>query len=348
MLNLGYIGNGKSTNRYHIPFVLERKDTFRIKTIYERDAKRRAWETMDGVKYTSDLCEVLDDEDIDVIVVCTSQDSHFDYAKMALLHDKHVLVEKPFMMNYQQAKDIFELAHRVGKHIECFQNRRYDSDFLTVKKVIESGVLGDIYEIEMNYDYNRSQTPYQNAYSHYDGFLYGHGCHTLDQAISYLGIPNRVVYQVKCLCGKDHMNDYFDLDLFYKDAMKVSIRSSFFRIKSRPSFVVYGKSGMFMKETMDQQERDLKKFYLPNHEDFGLDTLEEYGTITYDDHGEIKEEKVKSVRGDYGRVYDALYDTIVYHNNRVVKEEETLCVMRLLERGMEACEGTSILVEEIV
>lgn len=340
MLTIGYIGNGKSTNRYHLPFVLQRKEKIRVKTIYERNPAHRAWPCIEGVHYTSNLQELLEDPEIDMIVICTMQDSHYEYAKQVLEHDKHVLVEKPFMNTLQQAKEIYALAKEKGKLAECYQNRRYDSDFLTVIKVMESGRLGDIYELEMHYDYYRPQTPLNSTYSRYQGFLYGHACHTLDQVVSYFGKPKDVSYQVKCLCGKGKMNDYFDLDLFYDFPLKVSVKSSYFRIKARPSFVVYGTKGMFVKEEKDRQEFDLKKFYLPDHDDFGLDSYEHYGTLTYmDEDGHFHEEKVESVVGDYGRVYDALYDAIVMKAQPVVKPEETLAVMEMLETGSGYCEA---------
>lgn len=340
MLTIGYIGNGKSTNRYHLPFVLQRKDHIHVKTIYERNKDHRAWDTIEGVHYTSDLDELLNDPQIDMIVICTMQNSHYTYAKQVLEHNKHVLVEKPFMNTWKEAKEIFDLAKEKGKIAECYQNRRYDSDFLSVQDVITSGKLGELYEVEMHFDYFRPDTPLQSAYSRYEGFLYGHACHTLDQVISYFGIPDDVDYQVKCMCGKEHMNDYFDLDLFYGELLKVSVKSSYFRVKSRPSFVVYGKKGMFVKEKKDLQERDLKKFYMPDHADFGVDTFEDYGTLTYmDDAGHMHEEKVESVRGDYGRVYDALYEAIVNGQETIVKPEETLAVMRILEKGSEICEA---------
>lgn len=349
MLTLGYIGNGKSTNRYHIPFVLQRNTKFTIKSIYERSLTHRRWKTVEGVCYTSNVEDILNDEDIDIVVICTNQDSHFSYAKLALAHKKHVLVEKPFMMTLQQTKEIFAYARTMGKHIECFQNRRYDSDFLTMCQVLQEGKLGEVYEVEMHFDYYRPQLPQKTPYSRFHGFLYGHGCHTIDQVVSYFGIPHSITYQVKRLCGDENMNDYFDLDLFYQNHLKVSVKSSYFRIKSRPSFIVYGKRGMFVKQSRDRQEEDLKKFYMPCNEDFGLECMEDYGILTYeDDYGHLHEEKVESVRGDYGRVYDALYDTIVQHTSSVVKEEETCCVMKILERGSLVCEQGYVSREEVV
>ncbi|VYT85583.1 oxidoreductase [Clostridium tertium] len=334
MLTIGYIGNGKSTNRYHLPFVLQREN-IRVKTIYQRNPKNEAWDRIEGVNYTSNLDELLKDEEILLIVICTMQDSHYNYAKLVLENNKHCLVEKPFMETYKEAREIFDLAKSKGLIVQAYQNRRFDSDFLTVQKVIESGKLGDLLELEMHFDYFRPETPEgTKAFSPYGSFLYGHGCHTLDQVISYFGKPDSIKYDVRQLLGEGRMNDYFDLDLYYGN-LKVSVKSSYFRIKQRPSFIVYGKKGCFVKESKDRQEEHLKMFYMPTNKDFGIDSFEHYGTLTYiDEESTIHEEKVKSVNGDYGRVYDDLYDAIVNNKEKKIKDEETLLQLQILEEGI--------------
>ena len=335
MLNIAYIANGKSTNRYHLPFVLKRKDKLKVKTIYSPNVSNSKWEKIEGIKYTSNIDDILNDKEINLVVICTKPELHYEYAKMALDNGKNVLVEKPFMIDFNQAKEIFEYAKEKNLLLQCYQNRRYDSDFLTVKEVIKSGKLGDIIEVEMHFDYYRPEVPeHSTRFEPLESYLYGHASHTVDQAISFFGKPDKIVYDVRCLLGNNKMNDYFDLDLFYSN-LKVSIKSSYFRIKKRPSFIVYGKKGMFIKETPDRQEEHLKMFYMPTNEDFGKDNLEHYGTITYiDSNGYIHEEKVPTIDGDYGRVYDALYDSIILGKEPIVKEEETLLVMKILEEGI--------------
>jgi len=334
-LVLGYIGNGKSANRYHIPFVMQRSDKFMIKKIFDIKVRHDIWNAIEGVEYSEDVNDILNDSEIDMVVICTTHHLHYNYAKMVLEHNKHCLVEKPFMENSEQAKEIFALADKLGLYCSAYQNRRYDSDFLTVQKVIESGILGDLLELEMHFDYYRPEIP--NNVHEFDpshSYLYGHGCHTLDQVISYFGKPDHVHYDVRQLLGEGRMNDYFDLDLYY-GVFKVSVKSSYFRIKSRPSFVIYGKKGMFEHYKKDKQEEHLKKFYMPTNSDFGMDLPEDFGTLTYyDDNGNYHEEKVESIRGDYARVYDGIYDCIVNHQPQVITHEQTLLQMHMLETGV--------------
>ncbi|WP_407267829.1 Gfo/Idh/MocA family oxidoreductase [Radiobacillus sp. PE A8.2] len=334
MLTIAYIGNGKSTNRYHIPFASKNKH-IRIKTIFSR-SNNSDWEKLDNVSYVNNINDVWDDSEIQLVVVSTSSESHYELALEALNHNKNVLVEKPFTETAAQARELFDLAKAKGLFIQCYQNRRFDSDFLTVQKVINSGVLGDIFEVEMHFDYYRPETP-ENAhhFSRINSFLYGHGCHTVDQVLSYFGNPTKVDYDVRQLLGNNRMNDYFDLDFYYEGNLKVSVKSSFFRLKERPSFVVYGKNGVFVKQTKDRQEEHLKLFYMPTNADFGIDLPEHYGVLTYtDEDGGYHEEKVVSEIGDYSSIYEGIYQTIIHGKEKIVKDEETIRQIEILEEGI--------------
>nr|WP_318383762.1 Gfo/Idh/MocA family oxidoreductase [uncultured Enterobacter sp.] len=335
-LTIGFIGNGKSANRYHLPFVLSRAEKIVTKTIYSIHPEKDAWPRLPGVEYTDNLQALLNDPQIQLVVISIPSALHYSLAKKTLLAGKNCVVEKPFTETSAEAQELFALAREKGLMIQCYQNRRFDSDFLTTQKVIESGVLGDLLELEMHYDYFRPEVPEStHQFSQINSYLFGHGCHTLDQVISCFGTPDRVNYDVRQLLGAGRMNDYFDIDLYYQ-TLKVSVKSSFFRVKDRPSFVIYGKKGMFVKHKKDKQEEHLKLFYMPGNADFGLDAPEDYGVLTWiDDSGVFHEEKVISQRGDYARYYDALYDTLIHGKPKLVKDEETLLQIKLLEEGIQ-------------
>ncbi|GCF94339.1 dehydrogenase [Enterococcus florum] len=334
MLTIAYLGNGKSTNRYHLPFSTKLGDKIKVKTIYSPSG-RQAWTPLDDVHYTTQLDDILTDEEIQLVVITTPLKAHYENAKQVLNANKHVLLEKPFTVTAEEAKELFALAKQKNLFLQAYQNRRFDSDFLTVQKVIESGKLGDLIEVEMHYDYFRPEVP--EASAHFvkeDSYLYGHGCHTIDQVLSYFGEPDHIHYDVRQLLGEDRMNDYFDLD-FYYGKLKVSVKSSYFRLKERPSFAVYGKKGVFVKQTKDRQEEHLKLFYMPDHADFGIDLPEHYGVLTYqDEHGVYHEEKVVSEVGDYSRIYEGVYEAIINGKEKIVKDEETILQLEILEAGI--------------
>lgn len=338
-MEIGYIGNGKSVNRYHVPFVLTRQDTMHIHKIWTRDHSRDIWDEIPGVIYTEDLNDLLNDPVVDVIIVNTPSAFHYQYAKQVIEAGKHCLVEKPFTQKLSETKELFDLAAEKGVILEGYQNRRFDSDYLTVKKVIESGKLGELLEVESHYDYFRPEVPESvDHYSRDTSFIYNHACHTFDQIIALFGKPDHVHYDVRSLLGENRMNDYFDVDMYY-GTLKVSVKSSYFRIKARPKYAVYGKKGMFVKNSDDRQEADLKKFYMPGQPGFGTDSPEEYGVLTYmDDNGVYHEEKVVSEQGDYARYYDALYETIINGKAPLVRREQTEYLIQMLEEAVAGLE----------
>jgi predicted dehydrogenase len=147
-LHCAFIGFGKSTTRYHLPYVLNRKDTWHVAHIFRRHAKPEEQHPQyQHIHFTSDLDEVLNDPQVRLVIVCTHADSHFEYAKRALEAGKNVLVEKPFTPTIAEAVTLFELAKSKGLTVTPYQNRRFDSCFLMAKKAIESGKLGEIVEV---------------------------------------------------------------------------------------------------------------------------------------------------------------------------------------------------------
>lgn len=333
MLNIAYIGNGKSTNRYHLPFSTNLKDIVKVQTIYSRSG-RQAWPVQEGVNYTTDLADIYNDPTINLVVITTPSASHYELAKQTLEAGKNVLIEKPFAETYEEAKELFDLAASRNLFVQCFQNRRYDSDFLTTQKVIESGVLGELIEVEINFDRYAPEFSTNSPYSLVDSYTYGLASHTLDQAISYFGLPDKVHSANRQLLGKGHHNDYFDYDLDYGKT-RVSVKGSTMYLQTRPSFVVYGQKGTFIKQTVDMQEAHLKLNYMPDQPGFGVDGHNEYGTLTYiDDQGGYHQEKVVSEVGDYRQVYRDIYETIIHGKDKVVKDEETLAVMKIMEDSL--------------
>ena len=146
-LVLGFIGNGKSANRYHLPFILTRQNKIKVKTIYQRTLRDNGWARLSDVTYTDDLDKLLSDAEIDAVVITTPPAAHYEMVCKVLSAGKHCVVEKPFATGVEEAAQIFQLAREKGVMVQCYQNRRFDSDFLTAQKVMTSGVLGEVYEM---------------------------------------------------------------------------------------------------------------------------------------------------------------------------------------------------------
>lgn len=343
-LHCAFIGFGKSTTRYHLPYVLNRKDRWHVAHIYRRSAKPEEQHPQyQHIHFTSDLDEVLNDPQVKLVVVCTHADSHFDYAKRALEAGKNVLVEKPFTPTLTEAKTLFALAKEKGLTITPYQNRRFDSCFLTAKKVIESGKLGGLVEIESHFDMYRPVAETKPGLPQ-DGAFYGLGVHTMDQIISLFGRPDHVAYDIRSVRNKANPDDTFEAQLFYGD-LKAIVKTSHLVKIDYPKFIVHGTKGSYLKYGIDQQETSLKANIMPGEPGFGADTS--IGQLEYvNEEGVTVREEITPEVGDYGRVYDSLYDTLTTGAPNYVKESEVLTNMELLERAFEQPSPSAITLEK--
>lgn len=338
-IGIAYIGNGKSTNRYHAPFVLALPERFRIVSVLDRHAgteRPPAWDPIPGVTYTADLDRVLSDPEVQVVEVCTPAAHHVPYARQALEAGKHVVVDKPFSATEAEAVGLFRLAESRGVTVQCYQNRRFDSDYLTARQVFEGGRLGTVFEVVTSYDYFRPHMMDGVGLDPVENAAYGHASHCLDQLIFWFGAPDRVRSELRQLSGPGGAIDYFDYDLFYEErGIRAIARANYRSALPRPSFELYGSAGAYIKREKDQQERDLKRFYLPaGHDDFGLDAPEQFGTLRFHDEEGVHEERVPSVRSCYTSFYEALYKTVAHGAPQLVRPEETITQMRILEQSV--------------
>jgi len=333
-INCAFVGFGKSATRYHLPYVLQRRDTYQVNTIFDiaRRPESEKEEAYQGIRFTSDLNDILHDESITLVTLCTPPQTHYDFAKQCLEHGKNVIVEKPFTRTLAEAQSLFALAAEKGLTVTPYQNRRFDNCFLAVKKVIRSGVLGNIVEFESHFDYFRPDASDAPAdYTH--GAFYGLGVHLVDQVVSLFGRPEFVHYDIRSVRNKNNPDDTFELQLYYGDT-KAIIKCSHLVMQPYPKFILHGEKGSFIKLNIDPQETWLKAGKLPGMPGFGQET--EYGVLKYlDAHGETITEHVEAGNGDYGRVYDAVYATLCQGQPPYVPAADVMTTMEILHRAFE-------------
>src|SRR5690606_477331 len=143
-IKAGLLAYGMSGKVFHAPF-LETHAGFNLTAIVER-SKNEALKDYPNVKIFRSSEALLADEEIELVVVNTPNYTHYELAKAALNAGKHVLIEKPLSVLRAEAEELFSLAFRKGLKVFAYQNRRFDSDFLSVKEVLESGKIGKIVE----------------------------------------------------------------------------------------------------------------------------------------------------------------------------------------------------------
>ena len=334
-LKMAIIGFGKSANRYHLPYLSQRKN-IQVKYIYNRrrhPERETAYQNM-GIKFTTDLDEVLKDDEIQLITICTPADTHFDFAKQVLKSGKNVLVEKPFCKTVAETKQLLGLAKERDLIAMPYQNRRFDSDYLTLKKVLDRGYVGEPLEIESHMDKYRPDDQVHIGYK-INGTFYGLGIHMLDQMLALFGKPESMAYDIRTIQNEaSTLDDYYQMDLHY-GKLKVTVKTNPLVAEPYPRFILHGTTGSYLKYDIDQQENDLKQGIMPDAPDFGEDTPDKFGHVKYHNkNGDWIEKQIPTVQGDYGRIYDTLYDSIMNGKPKLVSDEETLMDIEILEQGI--------------
>jgi len=335
MLTVAYIGFGVSVREYHIPYV-ENRDDIKVKYVYRREEDIPAFADYEPfypeITFTTNLDDVLNDPEVNLVVVNTPDRFHVPYAKQILNAGKHALIEKPFAPTSVEAREVFELAKEKGLICMPNQNRRFDADFLALKDAIASGKLGQIVRIESHFDYFRT-----NGWFETYGTLYNLGVHTTDQIISLMGMPDEVRYDVRSIHHPGVADDYYDIEFYYGNC-KVSEHTSMCVSIDYPRFTVHGTNGSFTLPPVIHNSG--KKKVLGRHKVSFADAPEErWGTMVYHKDGETITEKVPVGCAHYERIYDNLVDAIEHGAEKIVKDEEVVKVLEILEAATEVAKS---------
>lgn len=332
MLNIGFIGFGKSATRYHLPYLLNRRGNIQVRKIYSPMVEEALIKPLglEAIVFCESLEELLDSSDVDMITICTPPTTHYELAMKVLQAGKHVLVEKPFCGTVEEAQEIFAYAKEQGLIAMPYQNRRFDSEMIAAREVIASGELGDIFEVEFHFDRYRPEDERPQG-TVYDGEFYGLGIHLLDKGISLFGVPDKVFYDIRTLRKSENPDDTFEMQLFYSEK-KVILKVNQLITNEYPSLRINGKKGSLLKYGMDVQETYLKQNILPNQEGFGID---QQPIIVIRAEGEVLtvEERPTPI-GDYGKVYDAMYATIKEGQEKLISDESAVANIRILAEGI--------------
>jgi len=259
-------------------------------------------------------------------------------SKKALLAGKHVVIEKPFTITSAEAAELIEIASRNQKILTVYHNRRWDGDFLTVKKIIENKMLGELVEYESHFDRFRNfikPGSWKEENLPGNGLLYDIGSHLIDQAVLLFDTPISIFadLRVQRLGGK--IIDSFELILDYKN-LKVTLKSNFLSKTPLPRFILHGTEGSFIKEGLDTQEDELKKRGYKNSSEWGKEPVELWGRMDTKVNGLNFKGKIETIPGSYQSFYDDLYESIMNGKELSVKPEDAMNTIRIIELAMES------------
>ena len=326
---------GMSGKVFHAPF-LDLHSGFKLLGSWERSKKLIQKDYPTVTSFPS--LEAVLNSDAELIVVNTPVGTHFDYAKQVLLAGKHALVEKAFTTTVAEAKELTDLAKAKGLKLAVFQNRRWDSDFKTVQKILVDNALGEIVEAEFHFDrYNPLLSPktHKETANAGAGILKDLGPHLIDQALCLFGMPKSVFADIRITREHSIVDDYIDILLFYSDK-RVRLKAGFFVREANPSFVLHGKKGSFLKPRGDVQEDELKLGKKPNLTSWGTEPKEKEGLLHTEINGAIIREKVPTLQGNYYAFFDGVYHSILENKPEPVTAQEGTNVMQIIEAALES------------
>ncbi len=329
----GY-GNG---GRLFNATIIDSVEGFRITKILTKNENKiaAAREDFPEAEVVSRFTDLIRDPEIDLVVVTTPNHFHRDLAKKALKAGKNVVVEKPFTVTVEEADELIELAAKNNLVLSVNHNRRWDSDFLTVKKVVEGNKLGEIVDYEAHFDRFRNEVANgwkedkENAGS---GILYDLGSHLIDQALTLFGPPKEIYSDLRKQRKNADVPDNFEVLLYYPN-LKATLKSSFLVKAKGPTYSVHGTKGSFLKYGIDSQEEMLKSGLKPNGNwGWGQESQEIWGKL------DILEESstIESETGDYRKFYQNIYDAITKNAELQVKPEQAREVIRVIELAIQS------------
>jgi predicted dehydrogenase len=310
---------------------------FELKAILER-SKNLSAALYPEAAIVRDYADILNDKTIDMVIVNTPDYLHYEMCMQALKAGKHVVVEKPFTQTVEQANELIALAKEKGLVLTVYQNRRWDGDFLTVKKIIGEGLLGRIVEFESHFDRYRNfiqPNTWKEEGNDRGGVLYNLGSHMVDQVLCLFGMPKTVTAHLATLRTGGCVPDYYDIRLQY-DGFAALLKSSYLVREPGPRYSLHGTLGSFLKWGIDPQEEALKAGRLPSEPEWGKEPQADWGLIHTESNGKAIREKMETVPGNYSLFYDNVYAAITAGAELLVKPEESRDGLLILEACLQS------------
>jgi predicted dehydrogenase len=329
-INTALASFGMSGKVFHAP-VLSRHPGFELTKIVERSKNELAgiYPHIQSVRSFEDL---LADDSIELIIVNTPDFTHYEYTSKALKAGKHVIVEKPFTQSVEDGNALIDSAKKQNRILSVFQNRRWDGDFLTVRKIIENGNLGRLVEFEANYmrfrNYIQADT-WKESPELGSSITYNLGSHMIDQALTLFGMPQSVWADIDTLRDGGLIDDYYHIRLIYP-SIKVSLKATYLAREETPRYILHGTEGSFLKYGIDPQEELLKKGGNPFEPDWGKEPESLWGILNTRINGLHFRGKIETEAGNYAAYYDNIYDAIRNDAPLSVTPQQSLDAIRVI------------------
>lgn len=309
---MGLLGYGKAGKGFHEPLIRS-VEGLNLRTIARR----------------GDVTKVFGDSAIQLVVVATPNTSHYDLAQRAMTAGKHVVVDKPFTVTAAEARQLIAISRETKRLLTVFHNRRWEGDFLTIRKLIEQRTFGRLISYEARFDRFRNEPRpggWRESTDPGSGILYDLGSHLIDQALLLFGEPERIVGDVRVERDFARADDAFDIWLHYP-RLKVTLTAGMLVRERTPRYVLRGSAATFVKFGLDPQEADLAAGKSPRDPNWGREPREQWGTL-FSDAGE---QVIETLPGNYGAFYENVRDAVLGRAELEVRAEDAARTIEIIE-----------------
>ena len=343
-------GFSMSAKVFHIPLIAV-TPFFKLHSIVQRTPKPNDDASKDHstAKIYHSADEMFADSSIDIIAITTTPDTHFSFTKSALESGKHVIVEKPFVPTSAEAQTLVDISSKTGKLICVYQNRRWDTDFLTVQELIKSGTIGKVVEFETHFDRYKLVRPdtWKGSLSmdHAGGVIYDLGTHLIDQAYVLFGLPKTVtaIFANQRNDGEAEPDSFTVLLGFGPGQPLVTAKAGVLSVETQQlRYWVRGSKGSFLKHHLDVQEDQLKAGEKPGDEGFGVEAHSSSGQLTVLNGGSPTTSTLPNVKPlTYGSLYSGFAKAIEGGGEAAVpvKATEARDVLKIIEAAKESAKS---------
>lgn len=326
-VRVALIGYGFAGKTFHAPLI-GAVPGLSLDLVASRDAGKVHIDLPD-VAVLDDPVSAATDPRIDLVVVASPNHSHVPLARAALAAGKHVVVDKPFTLSLRDARELAALATQSGRLLSVFQNRRWDSDFLGIRQVIDEGLIGEPVHLESRIERFRPQVldRWREQGGPGSGLWWDLGPHLVDQALQLFGLPDSVQASVSAQRWDAVTDDWVHVVLGFGHRRAV-LHAGMLAAFTGARFVVHGSHGSVVKAGADPQEAQLKAGARPGDADWGVD----------DDALQLFVEerparRIPTPLGDQSRYYAAIRDAVQGRGDNPVPPAQAVAVMAVMEAG---------------
>lgn len=330
-ISIALIGYGFSAKTFHLPF-LQSSEEFELVGISSSKVDLIK-QTMPNIEVYPSAETLIKNTNAQLIIITSPNDSHFSLAKLAIENNKHVVLEKPFVTKHEDGQVLIDLAKQQNTALSVYHNRRWDGDFLTIKKMISENKLGNIRLFESHFDRFRPtvRPRWREMPGEGSGILLDLGPHLIDQALQLFGWPNSVTAQCKAMRDNSNSVDFFHLILHYEQTL-VILQSSPYCASPNPRFHVQGDLGSYRVYGVDPQEERLKAGQLPTTPAWSQEEECNFGYFYHNDTNEL----ITTERGAYEIYYRELAQAIQNNKPLPVDAKDALQSIKIIELALES------------